>query len=126
MNNKLFDQTTNLIQKALDILTIRQKLISNNISNSESPNYLGKDIPFQKVLSRSISESSSVPLKKTHIYHLEAGDELALTPQPLDKGVDLDNEMAKLAENQLIFQSAIQALLKKLEALRLAIQEGGK
>ena len=126
VNNKLFDQTTRFIQRALDLLTVRQKVISNNISNSESPNYSGKEIPFQKILSRSISEWSSVPLQKTHAYHLEAGNEMTITPQPLTGRVELDHEMAKLAENQLIFQSAIQALLKKLEALRLAIQEGGR
>lgn len=126
MNNKLFDQTTSFIQRALDLLTIRQKMISNNISNSESSNYVGKEIPFQKILSHSISELSSVPLQKTNAYHLEAEIETAITSQPLAEGIDLDHEMAKLAENQLLFQSAVQALLKKLEALRLAIQEGGK
>lgn len=126
MINKLFDQTANFIQRALDILTVRQKVISNNISNSESPNYLAKEIPFQKILSRSISELSPIALQKTHTNHLDFETEISITPQPLAEGVEIDHEMAKLAENQLLFQSGIQALLKKLEALRLAIQEGGR
>jgi len=40
--------------------------------------------------------------------------------------VNIDQEMAKLAENNLMFQAGVQALLKKLEALQTAITEGGK
>ncbi len=40
--------------------------------------------------------------------------------------VDLDQEMAKLAANNLQYQTAVQALIKELELLRIAITEGGK
>jgi flagellar basal-body rod protein FlgB len=41
-------------------------------------------------------------------------------------GVNIDQEMAKLAENNLMFQAGVQALVKKLEALKTTITEGGK
>ena len=43
-----------------------------------------------------------------------------------DHEVSLDEEMAKLAENNLRFQAGVQALVKKFEAMRITLIEGGK
>ncbi len=40
--------------------------------------------------------------------------------------VDIDHEMAKLAENNIQYQAAVQMLVKKFELLKTAITEGGK
>ncbi len=40
--------------------------------------------------------------------------------------VDLDREMAKLSANNLQYQAAVSALIKKFEGLMTAITEGGK
>jgi flagellar basal-body rod protein FlgB len=126
MVNRLFDQTIEFIQRALDIFTIRQKIISNNISNFSTPNYFPKEIPFQKILENSIEASSVIPVKKSHLRHLDAEVGMSIELTHIEDKFSLDKEMSKLAQNQLMFQSGVQALLKKLEALKLAIQEGGK
>jgi len=40
--------------------------------------------------------------------------------------VDLDQEMVKMAENQLMFQVLAKSIGKKFDSLRYAIDEGGK
>ena len=40
--------------------------------------------------------------------------------------VDLDEQMSKLAENNLQYQASIQMLIKKFEILKNAIIEGGR
>jgi len=40
--------------------------------------------------------------------------------------VDLDQEMVKMAENQLMFQVIAKSIGKKFDGLRYAIDEGGK
>ncbi len=47
-----------------------------------------------------------------------------LSLQPTDEEAQIEKEMAKLATNNLMFQAEVQALLKKLEALKLTISEG--
>jgi flagellar basal-body rod protein FlgB len=126
MGISLFDQTINFINHALDILTLRHKVISNNISNSDSPNYLRQEIPFKKILEHSYNKSSFVSLQKTHSHHFDLNHGIAISIQPEGKESNVDQEMARLAENQLVFQAGVQMLLKKLEALRITIQEGGK
>lgn len=126
MSTKLFDQTLNFIQRALDILSVRHKIISTNISNLDSSNYIGKEIPFKKILNDSLSNSSLFSFTKTHPSHIDLSSEKIITILPKDSILTIDQEMAKLAENQLMFQAGVQVLLKKLEALRFTIQEGGK
>jgi flagellar basal body rod protein FlgB len=40
--------------------------------------------------------------------------------------VDIDKEMTKLAENNLMYRTGVEVLLRKLAALKHAIIEGGK
>ena len=44
--------------------------------------------------------------------------------EPEGEGVSIDQEMAKLAENNLMFQAGVQSLVKKIEALKMTISEG--
>ena len=52
----------------------------------------------------------------------------SFNPDPRMDGntVDLDKEMAKLAENQLMFQAAARAISWKFRLLKTAITEGGR
>lgn len=124
--SKLFDQTLHLIQKSLDLRTLRHRVLSDNVAHSEVPNYPSKDIPFEKILERSSTKTSSIYLKTTHPGHLSLGLEDEVRVEPVTEGINLDQEMAKLAENNLMFQAGVQVLIKKLEGLKFAISEGGK
>lgn len=126
MPNRLFDRTIHLIQKSLDLRTIRHKVLSENIANSATPNFQPKDLSFQKILTRSIDQSSHLSLWRTHEGHLPGGLEGGIEIETGKGGVKIEEEMAKLAENNLTFQTGIQALSKKLEALKMAISEGGR
>ena len=115
-----------LLVRSLDLRTSGHKALSSNIANAETPNYRSKSIPFQKILERSIDPSPSVNLVRTHPDHLSGGFEFAMEMESSEGEVDIDQEMAKLAENNLMFQTGVQALVKKLEALKTTIIEGGK
>lgn len=123
---KLFNQTIGLIQKSLDLRAFRHKLLSENIANSGTPRFQPKDIPFQKVLDRSIEGSSQLGLRRTHIGHLPGTSGEALEVEMGSGGVHIEEEMAKLAENNLMFQTGIQVLSKKFESLKVTILEGGR
>jgi flagellar basal-body rod protein FlgB len=121
--NRLFDQTFGLLERSLDIRTPRQRILSSNIANSETPGYEAKDIPFEKILERSMNQYSLVPLKRTHTNHLPEDMVTEIMAETVPGEINIDQEMAKLAENNLRFQAEVQALLKKFEALRTTISE---
>ena len=132
MGKKLLDRTVGFLQKSLDIRTARQKILSGNIANTATPDYGSKDLPFQKILERSAENASTIHLQKTHPAHFPEPEGYALTTDfsseietgSAAEGVNIEKEMARLAENNLMFQASVQALVKKLEALKVTIAEG--
>ena len=114
------------LQNSLDVRTSRHKVLSGNVANAETPNYQAKDIPFQRILEGSLHSDSSLQLINTHPAHFPIFQEASTPVETSGDGVNLDQEMANLAENNLLFQAGIQALMKKLEALKTTIIEGGK
>lgn len=125
LGKKIFDRTYDLLQRSMDIRTSRQRVLSSNIANSETPDFAPRDIPFEKIMERTIALQSEIGLKRTHEKHLPGGFPSAIDIEKSGETVNIDQEMAKLAENNLRFQADVQALIRKLEGLKYAI-EGGK
>jgi flagellar basal-body rod protein FlgB len=126
MPTKLFDRTLDLLQRSLDLRTTQHQVLSHNIANSATPQYTPKEVPFQKILEQSFGQSPMVQLVRTHPGHLPEADLSGVEIENADHEVSLDEEMAKLAENNLRFQAGVQALVKKFEAMRITLIEGGK
>jgi len=131
IGKKLFDKTMALVERSLDIRGSRHQILSSNIANVETPDYVAKDLPFQKIFERFLETSPTIPLQKTHPHHLPASEGLPFSQDfttevetdPASAPVNIDREMAKLAENDLMFQAGVQALIKKFEALKSTITE---
>ena len=124
MNLGLFDRTIGFIERSLDLRTSRHRVLSTNIANADTPDYTPKEIPFQKVLEHSFSNASTLHVWKTHPDHLSEPLEMEVAVESATGEVSIDQEMAKLAENNLMFHAGVQAMIKKLEALRFTISEG--
>lgn len=133
LGRKLFDKTILYLQRSLGLRSLNQRVISNNIANAYTPGYIPKEIPFQRLLDQALEKANEVSISKTNVHHLSNYPEEyyllesmteKLSPQPTDEEGQIEQEMAKLAANNLMFQAEIQALLKKLEALKLTISEG--
>jgi flagellar basal-body rod protein FlgB len=126
ISRKLFDQTFGLIGRSLDIRTLNNKVLSGNIANSETPDYQAKEVSFHKVLEKSMDGSPSMGLKRTHARHLPEDLEEDARVETTKEAVDIDREMAKLAENNVMFQAGVQTLVKKFEALKFTIIDSGR
>ncbi len=125
IGKKLFDQTIGFLQKSLDVRSSRHKVLAENVANADTPEYRAQDLPFQKILEQSAGSPAVLPLRRTHRDHILESDAAGGGRAELSNpdGVDIDQEMARLAENSVMFQAGVQALVKKLEALRAAITE---
>ena len=128
--SRLFDQTTHLLQANLDRRATSQRLMSRNLANADTPGYRGTGLEFEKQL-RAALEGGVLPssVQRTHPRHLPA-----VPDHPFDKAepiykdtgpVNLDIEMSKLAENNIMFNTMVQLLTKKYTILKNAINESG-
>lgn len=125
--NKMFGGTIEVMHQALNVRNARQGLIQSNIANLETPGYEVQDFPFERVMERVTSGEGR--MATTNPRHLNMDPvELGRVSQFRGEGrpVDLDEEMMKLSENQLMYQVTSKLIAKKFEGLRQIIDEGAK
>ncbi len=100
------------LERYMDLLSARQKLVASNVANADTPGYRTQDIDFQ---SEFLNATGGAP----HVT--EVGD---LPVKNDGNNVSLDREARLLAENALRFQVASQLMKSQIRSVRTAIQEG--
>ena len=128
ITNKLFEQ--------LNFRGERQKVISSNIANINTPNYKTKDLVFEHELHNS--KKNNLSLNQTNFRHIpsihdslnNANPKLVqvqnLQEQNDGNNVNLDSQMSEQAKNKIIFD-AIQSSIKRDSRLfRSVIESSAK
>jgi flagellar basal-body rod protein FlgB len=135
--NSLFGGSIPTLQKALNVGTLRHKVLTSNIANIDTPNYKAFEVVMEEELKKNDRAASRIELVRTRPEHLPKRSHTASTlkikmsdPPELNlradgNTVDLDKTMGKLAENTILFRAAAQIISKKFIGLKNAIQ-GGK
>lgn len=125
--NKLFGGITGQMEQALNLRLERQGLIQSNIANMETPGYTVQEFSFSKAMENAMLNKGT--LSKTDAGHIdidpvEASHSLEFSKDK--RPVDIDEEMVKLSENQLMYEIVTRMIGKKFDGLKYAIDEGGK
>jgi flagellar basal-body rod protein FlgB len=134
--SNLFDKTTQALHTAANMRQLRQNLISSNVANAETPGYHAKKLDFEEALARSLDIDGLKGMSTSHEDHIPVGGGSIQNVRPdiyenpegqvSNDGntVNLEKEMASLAENTALYRAAIQLINKKLGALKYAVSEG--
>ena len=113
-------------------------MTSANIANAETPGYKAKKLDFEDALSRALQLESMNQLNAESKDHFATGpgaisrlkadvyDNPDITVTNDGNTVDLEKEMATLAENTILYKAALQLINKKLASLRYSVTEGGR
>jgi len=140
----LFNTTIDVLGKSIDLRTRNQNLISSNIANAETPGYTPKSLEFEQQLQSAVKKSttrgggSQFSGATTHPAHIPlrgGGEQIsqirgtvvetpAKTPGRDGNSVEMENEMSRMMQNQVLFNASVQLLSKKFEGLRTALREG--
>ena len=133
----LFGTTVELLGKTLDLRAKRHALISGNLANVETPGYTPSDLSFEAELKGALTKGSATAAvtNPRHIPLKGGGGSLALeqvqgsmveardgNSGPDGNGVEMESEMSKMAENQIMYNASIQLLGKKFEMMKQAIR----
>jgi len=112
-----------LLQKDLDGLWTRQRAVSNNIANFETPGYKSKSVSFEDLLSAQVSDPSKTD--EETVQGLEGvqpvTEELQDVYRADGNGVDLEKESLNLARTQLNYSYSLQELSDSFARLKTAI-----
>jgi flagellar basal-body rod protein FlgB len=130
LDKAIFNKTrVPVLTAALDVTQLRQRVISNNIANVGTKGYRKQDVRFEEYL-ESFVRKPAVEGQRTDARHLPV-------PQGIDQpevyqsktgvndsglnNVDIDMEMADLAENHLFFNVSARLISGQFSGLRKSI-----
>lgn len=129
----LFSNTVTTLENALNYSSLKQKVISQNIANVDTPNYKAKSVSFKAELENALVKSFEA--KRTDVRHFEFKSRNSVLPGAVVRenhnynengnSVDLDKEMADLATNQIYFNALTERMNGKFNTLQSVIR-GGK
>jgi flagellar basal-body rod protein FlgB len=122
-----------LLKQRMDWLGQRQKLLSQNVANADTPHFAARDLKaadFEKTLRGIAGATSRVNLAVTDPMHIASVAKLGgyadyaspdKAADPLGNSVSLEQEMIKVADTQAQFQAATNLYAKALTMMKTAI-----
>jgi len=128
MAGNLFDDNIKLLGNVAGYAVDRHSLLTGNLANIETPGYRTKDVSFEDALQAALPQKNALKMVRTDEAHLPTYDASGrVKPQVTVGGeVDIDKQMAKLAENNLKYNTMVQLLSRKYRAIRETIEQGGR
>jgi flagellar basal-body rod protein FlgB len=127
---------TMALKNALDAQAMRQRAHVQNIANAETPGYQRVKVEFENLLSEAASGNNS-KLARSDDRHLtsDIADDIASTKHKVSResidpesdnlnGVNIDEEMAEMAETQLRYLTSIELLKRRYDGMKAAIKGG--
>jgi len=128
---------TKVIEKSLDASLLRNEAIAQNIANVDTPGYNRKTVSFEEQLRNALSNNSNFVGKRTHPKHIPIGStsiddiKINITEDKSDldmrldgNNVDIEQEMALMAENHIKYEVLIQRMTGTFNRMKSVIREG--
>ncbi|WP_100408165.1 flagellar basal body rod protein FlgB [Bacillus solitudinis] len=121
-----------VLEKGLDGSQLRQKAISQNIANVDTPNYKAKAVSFKETLD-DVMNQKSLKAYRTNQQHLEFNTmnkepKIQISQNTMYNhnlnNVDIDQEMASLAKNQIYYNALIERINGRFSSMKNVI--GGR
>lgn len=122
----LFNNTSfRLLEQGLDAVWYKQKVINQNIANSDTPGYKTKNVDFKAVLKDKCKYPQYHKYDKQPELKVEVRESTEEgTNQQLDgNNVNVQEEMMKLADTQLHYDTLANQISNEFTMLRTAIQK---
>ncbi|WP_059172708.1 flagellar basal body rod protein FlgB [Bacillus sp. FJAT-27445] len=119
-----------LLSSALNASALRQKSISNNIANVDTPNYRTTKVAFEEILQKEVN--STFTGRRTDERHFTIGAQGGIPSAKLKQenivfqnsgnGVDIDYEMSQLSQNTIWYQSLTYGINEEFNLIKTAIR----
>ncbi|HHY10959.1 MAG TPA: flagellar basal body rod protein FlgB [Firmicutes bacterium] len=129
-------KTVNKLNVGLDKSTLRHSVLSSNLANFNTPGFKRSDVQSHTKFAGELQRATG-RLAVTHPRHLTARSalgaktarfsvvqDLSTSMRNDGNNVDPDRERVLLLENQMYYESLIDAVSRKLGQLRSVITEG--
>lgn len=135
MSDFLFGSEFRHLETALSARERLQSVRATNIANADTPHYKADARTFEDVFHSMVESDAKGAVARTDPRHmdvsgggrsLEVFSRRAASERMDGNSVDIQNEMEKLAENQLMHEYTLRIIQGRLHGLQSAIKEGGR
>lgn len=120
------------LRASLDMRLRRQELLTNNLANADTPGFQPKDLEFEGVLERELTQASQ--LARTTGDHLSStGDDHISLQSTVERpditdsldgnGVDSDRELARIADNSAQFKASLETLRRRYGLIKQTVTD---
>ena len=116
------DKSATLLEKMLDVSSIKHKVIANNIANVNTPGYKKMEVSFADQLEKAVNESSVNKFDTLQPKIVISKEDTNDTVRNDGNNVDMDKEVSSLVKNTLSYSIFTQLLAKKYEGIKSAIE----
>jgi flagellar basal-body rod protein FlgB len=124
---RLFDQTIDRLSRGLEFASRRHEVLTKNVANLETPGYRARDVAFDDFLNGMLPAAAdagmpapiapSVPgAPEAHVVYTSDG-----AAREDGNDVNLDRQMARLAENTLFNHTLVTLLTSRFNQMKQAI-----
>lgn len=130
LDKVIFNKTkVPVLNAVLDVTQLRQRVIANNIANVSTKGYRKQDVQFKEYLESFVRKPAvegqmtngrHMPIPKPIAHPIVYEPETSLNDSGLNN-VDIDREMADLAENHLFFNVGQRLIRGQFDGLKKSI-----
>lgn len=127
ISNRLYEQ--------LNFRAEKQKVISSNIANINTPNYKTKELVFEDELN---SQTNVLKMKQTNSKHISTIDNnlSSVNPKLLEvqglqeqndgNNVNLDSQMSEMSKNKVLYDAIQSSIRRDSKLFRSVIESSAK
>ena len=121
----------NVLDRAADASWLRNDVISNNISNADTPGFKRSDVNFETQLAKALGQSryTSLDAKMSglnrHLSRLKPvtySDYSGYSYRVDGNNVDPDTEAVYLAKNQVVYQGLTASIRQEFKNLQMVMK----
>lgn len=123
MINDMFSNKTliPLLKRILDLGAVRHRVIAQNIANSSTVGYRKKSVEFEESLFSMIDGSSDMTNGNISTEEFNIVESSKKPDAGAPNNVDLSEEMANLAKNQLYYKFAVNLMKRQINSIKSSI-----
>ncbi len=127
------------IKGRLSWLDERQRLVAQNVANSDTPGYVARDLRAPSDFAAAMREGAGLTMRQTSAGHMPVGgpngspvarftsETSPDSETTLDgNAVVVEEQMLKMAESRMAYDAAIGLYQKSMSMLRLAAKVPGR
>lgn len=110
-----------LMERSLDLRALKHLQIVSNIANSSDPNYQAFEAVLDGALKDLETDGTRVAMTVTNERHMMPGNQASQAIEYRQQVTHLEEEMARLTENNLKYNATVDLMNRKLRILKMAV-----